>query len=96
MAGACKRDTVAMTTRRRARDLGFAPGVLPPGAHNAITDVVGVRVGHPTLMRGDAVRTGVTTILPHDGNLFESECRPRCGRQWLWEVRRRDTTARTR
>ncbi len=56
--------------RPRARDLGIAPGVLSPGAHNAITDVAGVRVGHTTLVQGDSVRTGITAILPHPGNLF--------------------------
>ncbi len=55
---------------RRARDLGIAPGRLAPGPWNAITDVSGVRVGHATLIRGDRVRTGVTAVLPHGGNLF--------------------------
>lgn len=59
--------------RPRARDLGLQPGVLPPGVNNAITDVGGVRVGHRTLMRGEAVRTGVTAILPHGGNLFQNK-----------------------
>jgi D-aminopeptidase len=59
--------------RPRARDLGLQPGVLPPGANNAITDVDGVRVGHRTLIRGEAVRTGVTAILPHGGNLFQNK-----------------------
>jgi D-aminopeptidase len=59
--------------RPRTRDLGLQPGVLPPGAHNAITDVEGVRVGHRTLIRGEAVRTGVTAILPHGGNLFQNK-----------------------
>lgn len=54
----------------RARDLGVAPGVFAPGPANAITDVAGVRVGHATLFVGDSVRTGVTAILPHGGNLF--------------------------
>jgi len=54
----------------RARDLGIVPGVLPPGRWNAITDVAGVRVGHATVRLGDSVRTGVTAILPHAGNLF--------------------------
>jgi D-aminopeptidase len=48
-------------------------GVLPPGRLNAITDVKGVRVGHETLMKGDAVRTGVTAIVPHEGNLFQEK-----------------------
>jgi D-aminopeptidase len=59
--------------RRRARDLGIAPGVLPPGPLNAITDVAGVCVGHVTLIEGDAVRTGVTAIMPHGGNLFQEK-----------------------
>ena len=59
--------------RPRARDLGVAPGVFEPGPLNAITDVAGVRVGHVTLVNGDAVRTGVTAILPHEGNLFQNK-----------------------
>lgn len=58
---------------KRARDLGIAPGVLKPGPLNAITDVAGVRVGHVTLREGDSVRTGVTAILPHPGNLFQQK-----------------------
>jgi D-aminopeptidase len=60
-------------SRPRVRDLGIAPGILDPGPLNAITDVGGVRVGHATILRGDAVRTGVTAILPHDGNLFQEK-----------------------
>lgn len=56
--------------RQRARALGVAPGIFSPGPHNALTDVAGVKVGHTTLVTGDAVRTGVTAILPHGGNLF--------------------------
>jgi D-aminopeptidase len=52
----------------RARDLGITLGELPTGRLNAITDVAGVRVGHATLIRGEAVRTGVTVILPHEGD----------------------------
>jgi D-aminopeptidase len=59
--------------RPRARDLGIAPGVLPPGPLDAITDVAGVRVGHTTLVEGDSVRTGVTAIVPHDGNVFQDK-----------------------
>jgi D-aminopeptidase len=59
--------------RPRARDIGLAPGVFPPGALNAITDVAGVRVGHVTLIEGDDVRTGVTAILPRSGNLFQQK-----------------------
>lgn len=54
----------------RIRDFGILPGTLPAGPHNAITDVPGVRVGHTTLIGGEVVRTGVTAIVPHDGNLF--------------------------
>ncbi len=59
--------------RPRARDLGVAPGVFPPGPLDAITDVKGVRVGHTTLVEGDSIRTGVTAILPHGGNLFQEK-----------------------
>jgi D-aminopeptidase len=54
----------------RAQALGIAPGTLPPGPLNAITDVSGVRVGQTTVRVGDSVRTGVTAILPHPGNPF--------------------------
>lgn len=57
----------------RARDYGLAPGVLPTGPANAITDVRGVRVGHRTVIEGDNVRTGVTVVLPHSGNLFQNK-----------------------
>ncbi|MGF1544055.1 MAG: P1 family peptidase [Parvularculaceae bacterium] len=63
----------ASAERVRARDLGVAPGVLQPGPLNAITDVVGVRVGHATLNEGDDVRTGVTAILPHGGDLYQDK-----------------------
>jgi len=56
--------------RGRARDKGIEPGILSPGEWNAITDVSGVKVGHKTLIHGENIRTGVTVILPHDGNLF--------------------------
>jgi D-aminopeptidase len=56
--------------RPRAREAGLVVGVLPTGPHNAITDVAGVRVGHTTLIKGADVRTGVTAVLPHNGNLF--------------------------
>jgi D-aminopeptidase len=56
--------------RPRARDIGLVVGILPPGRLNAITDVSGVRVGHTTLVRGEDVRTGVTAVVPHEGNLF--------------------------
>jgi D-aminopeptidase len=59
--------------RPRARDLGVAPGVFPPGPLDAITDVAGVRVGQVTVVEGDTIRTGVTAILPHAGNLFQDK-----------------------
>src|SRR5579863_1529810 len=57
--------------RPRIRDLGVEVGVLPPGPLNAITDVSGVTVGQTTIIRGDNIRTGVTAILPHGGNLYK-------------------------
>jgi D-aminopeptidase len=63
----------AQSARPRAREIGLAPGVFSPGPLNAITDVAGVRVGHITLMSGDDVRTGVTVIVPHGGNLFQEK-----------------------
>lgn len=59
--------------RPRAREVGLAPGILTPGPLNAITDVEGVRVGHTTIVRGETVRTGVTAVLPHGGNLFQQK-----------------------
>jgi D-aminopeptidase len=56
--------------RPRARELGVAPGILPPGALNSITDVAGVLVGQVTVVAADSVRTGITAILPHSGNMF--------------------------
>lgn len=55
---------------QRARDFGIETGILTPGEFNAITDVDGIRVGHQTIIKGDDIRTGVTAILPHDGNIF--------------------------
>jgi D-aminopeptidase len=59
--------------RPRARDVGIKVGVLPPGPLNSITDVAGVQVGHTTIIRGEDVRTGVTAVLPHAGNLFREK-----------------------
>ncbi len=64
---------LAAEERPRIRDLGVRPGVLPPGKWNAITDVAGIRVGHTTIVEGDSIRTGVTAILPHGGNLFQNK-----------------------
>src|SRR5262245_55158220 len=63
-------DSGTSSPRRRARELGVRIGRLPPGEFNAITDVPGVGVGQVTLIAGDSVRTGVTAILPHGGNVF--------------------------
>lgn len=59
--------------RKRARDLGVAPGILSPGPLNAITDVDGVAVGHVTHVKGDDIRTGATAVLPHQGNLYQDK-----------------------
>jgi len=59
--------------RPRARDIGIVVGTLPTGTNNAITDVAGVRVGQTSVIRGDNVRTGITVILPHSGNLFREK-----------------------
>src|SRR4051794_24813154 len=64
---------VLTQAKPRARDLGIVAGVYPTGARNAITDVEGVRVGHTTIIEGDQVRTGVTAVLPHGGNLFQDK-----------------------
>src|SRR5690349_8873396 len=60
-------------SRPRARDLGISPGAGTPGPLNAITDVAGVAVGHTTIIAGDTIRTGVTAILPHGGNVFREK-----------------------
>ena len=70
---------ISMTTlsgtqdRIRTRDLGIEPGVFQPGPLNAISDVAGVRVGHTTIIQGNNIRTGVTAIVPHEGNLFQDK-----------------------
>ncbi|NBC26425.1 MAG: S58 family peptidase [Bacteroidetes bacterium] len=63
-------DAIYAQDRHRVRDLGITPGILSPGPLNAITDVEGVMVGHLTRIEGDGIRTGVTAIIPHDGDLF--------------------------
>ena len=60
-------------TRPRAREIGLKIGILPTGSLNTITDVAGVTVGHATVVRGDNIRTGVTAILEHSGNLFQQK-----------------------
>ena len=60
--------------RGRIRDFGIKPGVFKTGTYNAITDVPGVRVGQVSIIEGDNIRTGVTAIVPHDGNVFRKKC----------------------
>src|SRR5882724_5899471 len=62
-----------LRTRSRAPDLGLKVGVLPSGPLDAITDVDGVEVGQTTIVRGDNIRTGVTAVLPHSGNLYREK-----------------------
>jgi D-aminopeptidase len=63
----------APASRPRASDLGLKVGVLPTGPLDAITDVAGVEVGQTTIIRGDNIRTGVTAVLPHPGNLYREK-----------------------
>ncbi|HSS16007.1 MAG TPA: P1 family peptidase [Candidatus Dormibacteraeota bacterium] len=65
--------STSSNTRPRASDLGLKVGILLPGPLNAITDVAGVEVGHATIISGDNVRTGVTAVLPHAGNLYRDK-----------------------
>jgi len=65
--------TADASARPRAREAGIEIGVLAPGPLNAITDVAGVRVGHVTRIEGRSVRTGMTAILPHGGNLYQDK-----------------------
>jgi D-aminopeptidase len=71
-AFASAQDTTS-NARPRASDLGLKVGILPAGPLDAITDVAGVAVGHTTIIRGDRVRTGVTAVLPHSGNLYREK-----------------------
>lgn len=64
---------ISAQERHRVRELGIEPGILTPGKYNAITDVEGVSVGQKTLNIGDSIRTGVTVIMPHQGNLFREK-----------------------
>jgi D-aminopeptidase len=59
--------------RKRARNFGIALGILPTGELNSITDISGIRVGHITLIEGEDIRTGVTVILPHEGNIYQDK-----------------------
>ena len=60
-------------SQKSLKDYGIKIGVMKQGANNAITDVPGVRVGHCTLIEGENIRTGVTAIIPHEGNLFKNK-----------------------
>jgi D-aminopeptidase len=73
VAGAAVAQSTAPDSRLRASELGLKVGILPTGPLDTITDVAGVHVGHATIIRGDDVRTGVTAILPHSGNLFREK-----------------------
>jgi D-aminopeptidase len=74
IAGAQNTSSAAPSEARpRASDLGLKVGVLPSGPLDAITDVAGVEVGHTTIIRGDDIRTGVTAIVPHPGNLYREK-----------------------
>lgn len=63
----------AQGQKMRPRDYGISFGVLAPGSLNAITDVPGVKVGQVTLRQGDTINTGVTAIVPHEGNIFQEK-----------------------
>lgn len=66
-------EAAAQESRPRLRELGVSVGIFKTGPHNAITDVEGVLVGHVTIIAGENIRTGVTAILPHAGNLFQEK-----------------------
>lgn len=65
--------SLELPAQKRARELGIVPGVLRPGPLNGITDVEGVAVGHVTLREGGSIRTGVTAVIPHPGNVFQEK-----------------------
>lgn len=62
-----------ISAQKRIRELGIKPGVLQPGKQNSITDVVGVMVGHKTIIEDENIRTGVTAIIPHGENIFQQK-----------------------
>ena len=70
----CLSFSISGFSEGRLRDYGICPGIFQPGEYNAITDVPGVRVGHVTIEKGEEFHTGVTAILPHEGNLFQRKC----------------------
>jgi len=69
----CGLASLSSEERPRIREFGIKTGILEPGKWNAITDVEGVKVGHVTLIKGKNIRTGVTAILPHDGNIYQEK-----------------------
>src|SRR5215203_3068985 len=73
LAGQAFGQTAPPANRPRAREAGLSIGVLPTGPLNGITDVAGVLIGHTTIIRGDNIRTGVTAVLPHGGNIFQEK-----------------------
>jgi D-aminopeptidase len=73
LASSVSAQSTSSNRRPRASDLGVKVGILPTGPLNAITDVAGVEVGHTTITNGDNVRTGVTAVLPHSGNLYRDK-----------------------
>jgi D-aminopeptidase len=73
LASSVSAQSTNSNTRPRASDLGLKIGILPTGRLNAITDVVGVEVGHTTIISGDNIRTGVTAVLPHSGNTYREK-----------------------
>jgi D-aminopeptidase len=64
---------IASAQQKRARDYGIQIGILPTGKENAITDVAGVKIGHSTIIKGSNIRTGVTAIIPYEGNIFQQK-----------------------
>lgn len=65
--------TTVSAQQKRARDYGIQIGILPTGKENAITDVTGVKTGHTTIVKGNNIRTGVTAIIPYEGNIFQQK-----------------------
>jgi D-aminopeptidase len=73
VASAAIAQSATSNARPRVSDLGLKVGIFPSGPLDAITDVAGVEVGHTTIIRGDDIRTGVTAVLPHSGNLYRDK-----------------------
>src|SRR5216110_1323393 len=73
LASSVSAQSANSNTRPRASDLGLKVGILPSGPLDTITDVAGVEVGQTTIIRGDNIRTGVTAVLPHSGNLYREK-----------------------